>query len=341
VTTITSTQLAADLSALVNRWNTREYQMIDFISKPQGTVTVTDGAGIQHTLPSFPQIKLDIDTQLAQGVKSTETAPQDITQRIPSGFYQRREPGPGWPFPNGGNWWHLISTTDGNTSNYYALQLSCNYFTQDLHFRSVNNDGAQAWSRIWHSGNFDPDAKLSTAGGTLSGGLNVQTSLGLKAATAGNAAIWLRDETSAHRAVLYWSRATDSLNLQRYDPVTSQPQGRLWINSAGQVHSTGPITAPGFNGNATSASKLSTSPTVNGTSFNGSANIVTQTWGAWRKFKIGAKEKSTNGSTDIAFSLPEIGAVANGGGVAGIKKLSQSTYDALASKDPNTLYIIV
>jgi len=77
MTDITNTKLASDLSKVINRWNTRENQMIDFISKPTGTVTVTDGVGNDHELPSFPQLQLDVTT-LTDELTGAVSQAQDI-----------------------------------------------------------------------------------------------------------------------------------------------------------------------------------------------------------------------------------------------------------------------
>uniref|UniRef100_UPI004047E752 beta strand repeat-containing protein n=1 Tax=Shewanella sp. TaxID=50422 RepID=UPI004047E752 len=87
-----------------------------------------------------------------------------------------------------------------------------------------------------------------------------------------------------------------------------------------------------LSGNATTATTLQTSRTINGTSFNGSANITTSTWGTartingtsingstdyttanWgtsRTLTIGNTGKSVNGSGNVSWSLSEIGATA-------------------------------
>ena len=62
-------------------------------------------------------------------------------------------------------------------------------------------------------------------------------------------------------------------------------------------------------GNAGSATVLQTARTINGTSFNGSANITTTTWGAARTITIGSTGKSVNGSANVSWTLAEIGAL--------------------------------
>ena len=65
-------------------------------------------------------------------------------------------------------------------------------------------------------------------------------------------------------------------------------------------------------GNAATATKLATARTINGTSFNGSANITTANWGTTRTITIGNTGKSVNGSSNISWTLSEIGAAASG-----------------------------
>ena len=62
-----------------------------------------------------------------------------------------------------------------------------------------------------------------------------------------------------------------------------------------------------FSGNANTATKLQTARTINGTSFNGSANITTANWGTARTITVGNTGKSVNGSGNVSWSLGEIG----------------------------------
>lgn len=59
---------------------------------------------------------------------------------------------------------------------------------------------------------------------------------------------------------------------------------------------------------ASSAATLTTARTINGTSFNGSANITTANWGTARTITIGNTGKSVNGSANVSWTLSEIGA---------------------------------
>lgn len=59
-------------------------------------------------------------------------------------------------------------------------------------------------------------------------------------------------------------------------------------------------------GNALSASKLQIARQINGTDFNGSANITTANWGTARNITIGKTAKSVNGSANVSWSASEI-----------------------------------
>lgn len=61
-------------------------------------------------------------------------------------------------------------------------------------------------------------------------------------------------------------------------------------------------------GNAATATALQTARTINGTSFNGTANIVTSLWGTSRTLTIGNTGKAVDGSASVSWSLAEIGA---------------------------------
>lgn len=62
---VSNADLAARLSALVDRWNQRENEMIDFISYDgAGDITVHTGDGAAHSLKSFPQLEAEVTAWL-------------------------------------------------------------------------------------------------------------------------------------------------------------------------------------------------------------------------------------------------------------------------------------
>jgi len=312
------------------------------------------------TLKTVLEARLPDD--MAGKLDKIKDAPEDISERIDSGLYQRQGTGPGWPV-QGSHWWHLLSLTHSNTANYFALQFACRFSNAELSFRTTNNDGDASWHTFWHSGNFDPDSRLKLTGGVMTGNVTItrtlESSLDLYSThengrririlsnatpNAGfydvtgnqwlfrigsddlgrikgfsghvsvyapaniNAHYWLCDETGRKRGLVYWNRVNDALYLQRYDPDTGDVKGKLRINADGTVTSDYAITAPGFTGKASSADKLNSSTTINGTSFNGMADIITSRWGAERTLKIGNASKAVNGTGNVTWTLADIGA---------------------------------
>lgn len=66
-----------------------------------------------------------------------------------SGFYQTANPSPAsnW-YPGASNWQHLLDIRHDSSGNNYALQIAGSFFNQDLWVRKVNNNPAQAWSKV-------------------------------------------------------------------------------------------------------------------------------------------------------------------------------------------------
>lgn len=68
------------------------------------------------------------------------------------------------------------------------------------------------------------------------------------------------------------------------------------------------IISASLSGNSTTATKLETIRTINGTDFDGSENIITSYWGVSRDITIGNELKSVNGTQNLIWTLSEIGA---------------------------------
>ncbi|MEE9890891.1 MAG: tail fiber protein [Stenotrophomonas geniculata] len=123
-------------------------------------------------------------------------------------------------------------------------------------------------------------------------------------------------ELFSHRPWHFRQLAKDGDTVLELFDTTGGKQFRLTNTSNSRVISFNPtsglVEAPEFrgmlNGNAITASKLATPRTINGTAFDGSANIVTTSWGAYRKVTIGNTTKTLNGGADFSWSLAEIGA---------------------------------
>lgn len=96
-----------------------------------------------------------------------------------------------------------------------------------------------------------------------------------------------------------WKTVLDSTNYNVYTPT----------KTGGGASGTWGISV---SGNSATTTKLITARSINGTSFDGTGNITTATWGTARNITIGSTKKSVNGGADVSWSLSEIGAAASG-----------------------------
>lgn len=93
-------------------------------------------------------------------------------------------------------------------------------------------------------------------------------------------------------------------NALRFSSAATKWQrwnGTSWVDAATTY-------AIAITGNAGTATALQTSRAINGTSFNGSADITTANWGTARTVTLGSTGKSVNGSANVSWTLAEIGA---------------------------------
>lgn len=77
---------------------------------------------------------------------------------------------------------------------------------------------------------------------------------------------------------------------------------------------TGTVTYSSNQGIVNAANKLVTPRQINGTNFDGTANITTAKWGTARNIQIGLTSKSVDGSGNYSWNLSEIGALPLTGG---------------------------
>jgi hypothetical protein len=73
------------------------------------------------------------------------------------------------------------------------------------------------------------------------------------------------------------------------------------------------------------ADQLMTARNINGTSFNGTADITTANWGTARNITIGSTTRTVDGSTDVTWTLSDIGAAAishNHTSLSNVEKIS-------------------
>ena len=90
--------------------------------------------------------------------------------------------------------------------------------------------------------------------------------------------------------------------------VTVGPQSMLYVTRSGSGwYCVLLVMTAGNTNGAAVANQLSTARSINGTSFDGSANITTANWGTARNFTLGNSTKSVNGSANVGWTHAEMG----------------------------------
>jgi hypothetical protein len=117
------------------------------------------------------------------------------------------------------------------------------------------------------------------------------------AGTVGTAISWttVLDARRSNPALVFKGQTVlDAGNYTSYSPtLTGSGASGTWGIS--------------ITGNAATATTLQTNRFINGTLFNGSANITTNSWGTARIITIGSTNKIVDGSANVAWTLDEIG----------------------------------
>lgn len=81
-------------------------------------------------------------------------AVDNIATRVNSGFYENSTPAISKGWPADGGWYHLLTSTHTNDTNYYSMQFSGDFYnSNNVFYRITNNNGLSTWSRLWHSNN--------------------------------------------------------------------------------------------------------------------------------------------------------------------------------------------
>ncbi len=178
----------------------------------------------------------------------------------------------GYVNPNGQTGWHhyinLSYTESNNTAtspNMWQTQFAIKAGTTEVYVRS------RAGGKISNSAAWDaPWVRLARVTDNVA-----------SASKVANALSW-----SGYSSGSYNGSAAKSISIPNN---TNQ-----LTNGAGFITASASIS-----GNAGSATKLQNSRTINGTSFNGTANIVTSYWGTTRKLW----GNSVNGNADVNGSI--------------------------------------
>lgn len=87
------------------------------------------------------------------GLAGVDSVTADPNNRLGTGFYQQSstQTANGWPAV--WTWGHLLSVTHSTLGNYFAMQFAADFYSNSLYYRSTNNSGVTAWSKVWMSTN--------------------------------------------------------------------------------------------------------------------------------------------------------------------------------------------
>lgn len=157
--------------------------------------------------------------------------------------------------------------------------------------------------------------QIANGGTGATNALGALSNIGAAASVHGHSA---SDINSGQLSISRMPRGTSGYLLQASgtsaDPAWVDTSGISvnYATSAGSATSASSATTAGScSGNAATATNLLAARSINGTSFDGSANITTANWGTSRTITIGSTGKSVNGSANVSWSLSDIGAAAS------------------------------
>ena len=214
-----------------------------------------------------------------------------------------------------------------STSDYASMQTYVSYSDNTIYVRYCRNGTWTGWEKVYTTGK-KPTASdvgaLPLGGGTVTGSIN--SSLATNTHLDGNKGRAIINSTASSDSYTMflkmnskngvwtmgkWSTTFDlfyTANSVITEGKNTYTKRLTILDEAGNSYFPGTITAT-LAGNATTATTLKTARNINGTSFNGSADITTNTWGMSRNIAIGNSTKPVNGSDNVTWTLAEIGAV--------------------------------
>ena len=219
----------------------------------------------------------------------------------------------------------VLTNSAGTTINAGSLLNMITYNSNhNLHIGSGIFDNKITTGGTYVSGGKDVYLRTTSTAGSVYvniGGTNkaVINSSGITGTLIGN---------SSSATKLATARTINGTNFDGTGAITTASWGtarNISISDAGAANTGSAVSVNGganvtlklpatinatLAGNATTSTTLQTARTINGTSFNGSANITTANWGTARTITVGNTGKSVNGSGNVSWTLAEIGAAA-------------------------------
>jgi hypothetical protein len=228
--------------------------------------------------------------------------------------------------------WIPDATDPGDLTNYTIFgvraQVDLNQIAQGGFTTTgpIYADGDTTQYRVFND-NYHPNADILTTARTING-----VSFNGSSNITTEPYVERDDATSASRYITFVDDNT--AGFKRLNMDTS-----LSYNPSSNVLTVGSVSGS-LSGNASTATTLQTARTINGTSFNGSANITTSNWGTARTLTIGNSGKSVSGGANVSWSLSEIGALPlSGGTMTGMLVIDSTAGSGIAYIDSGGTYI--
>lgn len=231
------------------------------------------------------------------------------------------------------DWWHIIRMNHGNASGYY-VDLGFCFHQNYVAYRRIVSGTSNGWIRILDSSNYNSYSPTLTGGGA-SGTWNINVN------GTSNSLNFIASVTDANQAInngngyningiTYW-RGTNStkniptgasnawgimnLGMGGNHGTSYQYAAQIYVGTQGSAPYFRKQAGGNFNAwrefafidsNVASATKLQTPRSINGTNFDGTANITTATWGNARTLTLSGNASgsvSINGGSNVTLSV--------------------------------------
>ncbi len=154
-------------------------------------------------------------------------------------------------------------------------------------------------------GTFNTTISYNFAGSTISN-LGSVTTADINGGTIDGTSIGASSQSTGKFTSLSASLTLDVVGKSTVTQLTAS------VGISGSQGQFAQLTASSIAGNSATATKLATARNINGTAFDGTADITTTNWGTARTITIGNTGKSVNGSTTYSWTVSEIGAAGIG-----------------------------
>lgn len=204
------------------------------------------------------------------------------------------------------DFWRVVGGATATNSGFLEI-ATADDGSEPIYVRQYNNGKFSTLARtatlLDESGNtsFPGTVTASSFSGDLNGTANKANTLATSVTINGTSFNGSKNITTTR-----WGTAR---NIYIADSDSTNTGSAVSVNGSADATLKLPGTIKAsLTGNASTATTLQTARTINGTSFNGSRNITTANWGTSRTITIGNTSKSINGSSDISWTLSEIGA---------------------------------